>query len=86
MITLGWQEQVWRAESTDTVRIDLGERPKMALHTEARAVVWSRVTTEADLDSARRHAERDGLQVFTLPDDHPDPLGFTRAQILAGVP
>jgi hypothetical protein len=83
-IVLAWTEDSaeWDGEP---YAADLGERPSMRPTRLAKAAMWLRKGTEADVEKARAYAAREGHRVLTFPASERDPIGAAKAAVLRGV-
>jgi hypothetical protein len=82
-IVIAWTEDSaeWDGEP---FAADLGERPTMRPTRLAKAAMWLRQGTDADVAAAKRYAAPQGYIVLTFPASERDPLGAAKAAVLRG--
>jgi hypothetical protein len=79
-IVIAWAEKTKIVPAPGFVSRDANLFPATRLDWEARAAMWSRKGTDADLAKAHAFAARDGYGVYTFPATEKHPLERARVK------
>jgi nitrous oxide reductase accessory protein NosL len=85
-VVLAKAEQTALEPTGRMVRFDgVNYRPEMRAAWEAKALVWLRRASPADVEKARDYAKKEGYRVFTFDPKEREPLEKAREAVLAAV-